>query len=191
MILTITESVVEAAALEWLKGLGYEYLPGPDIACDGASPERASYADVILTGRLRKALEAINPHIPAEVLEDTCKKVLRSENPSLILNKRNFHKMLVDGVDVEYRNREGRIIGDKVWLVDFTNPERNDWLVVNQFTVVEGQRTRRPDIVVFVNGLPLAVIELKNSADENATIKGAFYQFETYKTDIPSFIPVQ
>jgi type I restriction enzyme R subunit len=182
----LLESIVEAAAIDWFKGLGYEYLPGPDIACDGIKPERASYADVILTGRLRKALEAINPHIPAEVLEDACKKVLRSESPSLILNNRYFHKMLVDGVDVEYRNREGRIIGDKVWLVDFDNPERNDWLVVNQFTVVEGQRTRRPDIVVFVNGLPLATIELKNPADENATLKGAFYQFETYKTDIPS-----
>ena len=182
----ITESVVEEAAIDWLKGLGYQYLPGPDIACDGTKPERASYADVALSDRLRAALGSLNPDIPAEALEDAFKKLTRSESPSLILNNRQFHKMLADGMDVEYRTREGRIVGDKVWLVDFADPERNDWLVVNQFTVVEGQRTRRPDIVVFVNGLPLAVIELKNPADENATIKGAFNQFETYKTDIPS-----
>jgi len=186
MILTITESVVEEAALDWFKGLGYQYLPGPDIACDGVSPERASYADVILTDRLRTALHALNPHIPADALEDALKKVLRSESPGLILNNRHFHKILADGVDVEYRNKEGRVVGDKVWLFDFSQPERNDWLVVNQFTIVEGQRTRRPDIVVFVNGLPLAVLELKNPADENATIKGAFNQFETYKSGIPS-----
>jgi len=182
----ITESVVEEAALDWFKGLGYQYLPGPDIACDGIKPERASYADVMLSGRLRASLHALNPHTPADALEDAFKKVMRSESPSLILNNRHFHRMLADGIDVEYRNKEGRVVGDKVWLVNFSDPERNDWLVVNQFTVVEGQRTRRPDIVVFVNGLPLAAIELKNPADENATIKGAFNQFETYKSDIPS-----
>jgi len=182
----VTESIVEEAAVDWFKGLGYQYLPGPDIACDGIKPERASYTDVILAGRLRSALRNLNPAIPIDALEDAFKKVLRSESPGLIWNNRQFHQMLVEGIDVEYRNKEGRIIGDKVWLVDFSNPERNDWLVVNQFTVVEGQRTRRPDIVVFVNGLPLAVIELKNPADENATIRGAFNQFETYKSDIPS-----
>jgi type I restriction enzyme R subunit len=185
-ITTITESVVEEAALDWFKGLGYQYLPGPDIACDGTRPERASYADVILSDRLWAALRSLNPDIPAEALEGAFKKVTRSESPSLILNNRHFHRMLADGVDVEYRNKEGRVVGDKVWLVDFTDLERNDWLVVNQFTAVEGQHTRRPDIVVFFNGLPLAVIELKNPADENATIKGAFNQFETYKSDIPS-----
>ena len=182
----ITESVVEEAALDWFKGLGYQYLPGPDIACDGKKPERAGYADVLLSARLQAALDASNPNIPAEALEDAFKKVTRSESPGLILNNRQFHKMLADGIDVEYRNKDGRIVGDKVWLVDFADPERNDWLVVNQFTVVEGQRTRRPDMVVFVNGLPLAVIELKNPADESATIKGAFNQFETYRSDIPS-----
>jgi type I restriction enzyme R subunit len=182
----ITESVVEEATLDWFKGLGYQYLPGPDIACDGPRPETASYADVILPGRLWAALHALNPYIPADALEDAFKKVTRPESPSLIVNNRNFHRMLADGVDVEYRNKEGRVVGDKVWLVDFTDPERNDWLVVNQFTVVEGQHTRRPDIVVFVNGLPLAIIELKNPADENVTIRGAFNQFETYKSDIPA-----
>jgi type I restriction enzyme R subunit len=186
MSATILESVVEEATLDWFKGLGYQYLPGPNIACDGIRPERASYADVILSDRLRAALRALNPTIPAEALEDAFKKVLRSESPSLILSNRQFHRMLADGIDVEYRNKEGRVVGDKVWLVDFSDPERNDWLAVNQFTVVEGQHTRRPDIVVFVNGLPLAIIELKNPTDENATIKGAFNQFETYKSDIPS-----
>jgi len=182
----IVESIVEQAALAWFEYLGYKILQGSDIAPGELSSERGNYSEVLLTKRLHSSVFSINPNIPADALEDAYKKVLRSESPSLILNNRHFHRMLVDGVDVEYRNKEGRVIGDKVWLVDFFHPDRNDWLVVNQFTVVEGQRTRRPDIVVFVNGLPLAVIELKNPADENATMKGAFNQFETYKTDIPA-----
>jgi type I restriction enzyme R subunit len=183
---TITESDVEEAAIDWFRDLGYQYLPGPDIACDGRYPERGSYADVLLVDRLRSALDRLNPHIPAEALEDAFRKVTRPDSPSLIVNNRQFHKMLTEGVDVEYHNEEGRIVGDKVWLVDFAHPESNDWLVVNQFTVIEGQQNRRPDLVVFVNGLPLAVIELKNPADENATIKAAYKQFQTYKMDIPS-----
>jgi type I restriction enzyme R subunit len=185
----LTESVVEEAAIDWFRGLGYQYLAGPDIASDGPYPERASYADVLLEERLRSALVALNPRIPVEVLEDAFRKVTRPDSPSLIVNNRQFHKMLTEGVDVEYHNEEGRIVGDKVWLVDFTHPESNDWLVVNQFTVIEGQQNRRPDLVVFVNGLPLAVIELKNPADENATIKAAYNQLQTYKTDIPSLFP--
>jgi len=185
-IATITESIVEEAAIEWFKSLGYQYLFGPDIACDGLHPERSSYEDVILIERLRAALISLNPDISAEALEDAFRKLTRSDSPSLVLNNRQFHKMLANGIDVEYRHSDGRIVGDKVWLADFDNPERNDWLVVNQFTVVEGQRNRRPDLLVFVNGLPFAVIELKNPADENATIKGAFNQIETYKSDIPS-----
>ena len=186
MSTTILELTVEEAAIDWFRGLGYQHLPGPDIACDGPYPERESYADVVLEERLRSALVALNPDIPAEALEDAFRKVTRPDSPSLIVNNRQFHKMLTEGVDVEYRNEEGRIVGDKAWLVDFTHPERNDWLVVNQFTVIEGQQNRRPDVVVFVNGLPLAVIELKNPADENATIKAAYNQFQTYKMDIPS-----
>ncbi len=182
----IMESIVEEAAIDWLESLGYKHLFGPDIACDGPHPERASYADVVLIERLRIALISLNPDIPSEALEDALRKITRSESPSLILNNRQFHKMLAEGVDVEYRNEEGRIVGNKAWLADFDNPDRNDWLVANQFTVIEGQRNRRPDLVVFVNGLPLAVIELKNPADVNATIKGAFNQLETYKSDIPS-----
>jgi type I restriction enzyme, R subunit len=134
-------------------------------------------------------LVSLNPDIPSEALEDAFRKSTRPDSPSLIVNNRQFHKMLTEGVDVEYRNEEGRIVGDKVWLVDFAYPESNDWLVVNQFTVIEGQQNRRPDLVVFVNGMPLAVIELKNPADENATIKAAYNQFQTYKMDIPSLFP--
>ena len=187
--LAVTESTVEEAAIDWFKDLGYQYLPGPDIACDGSYPERGSYTDVVLEKRLRTALLFLNPNIPADALEDAFKKVTRPGSPSLIVNNRQFHKMLAEGVDVEYRNEEGRIVGDKVRLLDFAVPENNDWLVVNQFTVIEEQRNRRPDLVVFVNGLPLAVIELKNPADENATIKSAYNQFQTYKMDIPSLFP--
>ncbi|NQT48379.1 MAG: type I restriction endonuclease subunit R, partial [Chloroflexi bacterium] len=183
---TITESVVEEAAIEWLTDLGYDYLPGPDIAFDGPCPERDGYADVVLVGRLRSALERLNPGIPAEALEDAFRKVTRPDSPSLVINNRQFHKMLTEGMDVEYRHEDGRIVGDKVRLIDFAEPDNNDWLVVNQFTVVEGQYNRRPDIVAFVNGLPLAVIELKNPANENATLKTAYNQFQTYKTEIPS-----
>jgi type I restriction enzyme R subunit len=186
MSATVLESVLEEAAIDWFKVLGYKHLFGPDIACDGIHPERTSYADVVLVERLRSALTSLNHSIPAEALEDALRKVTRSESPSLVLNNRQFHKMIADGIDVEYRDKDGRIVGDKVWLADFDNPEQNDWLVTNQFTTVEGQRNRRPDLVVFVNGLPLAVIELKNPADVNATLKGAFNQFETYKSDIPS-----
>jgi type I restriction enzyme R subunit len=182
----ITESVVEEAALDWFRNLGYQYLLGPDIACDGPYPERGSYADVVLVERLRSALSLLNPNIPIEAIEDAFRKVTRPDSPSLIVNNRQFHKMLTDGVDVEYRSEDGRIVGDKVWLVDFAHPGRNHWLVVNQFTVIEGQQNRRPDVVVFVNGLPLAVIELKNPADEEATIKAAYNQLQTYKQDIPS-----
>ena len=119
---TITESVVEEAALDWFRDLGYQYVGGPDIACDGSKPERTSYADVILPDRLWAAMCSLNLDIPAETLEDAFKKVMRSESPSLILNNQLFHKMLTDGVNVEYRNKEGRIAYDKVWLVDFAYP---------------------------------------------------------------------
>ncbi|MBN1189479.1 MAG: type I restriction endonuclease subunit R [Dehalococcoidales bacterium] len=184
-MISMMESVVEEAAIEWFKALGYQYLFGPDIACDSISPERESYSQVILLDRLQKALGTINPRVPDSAIEEACRKVSRPESPNLIINNRQFHKMVTNGVDVEYRNESGDIIGDKVWLLDFNNPDNNDWLAVNQFTVIEGQN-RRPDIVVFINGLPLAVLELKNPADENATIRTAYNQLQTYKTDIPS-----
>jgi type I restriction enzyme R subunit len=184
----ITESDVELAALDILEELEYNTLYGPDIAPppEGTKPERKTYSDVVLLERLARAIDKINPAIPKEAKEEAIKKVLRTESPRLIVNNQSFHRMLVNGLDVEYRNKDGRITGDKVWLFDFEKPERNEFLAVNQFTVIENNCNRRPDIVIFVNGFPLAVIELKNPADENATVWTAFSQFETYKNEIPS-----
>jgi type I restriction enzyme R subunit len=171
-----TESAIEQAALDWFKDLGYTVLFGGDIAPEEPTSERSDYGEVILSGRLMTAFARINPTIPPEALEDAFRKVTRPSSPSLVGNNRAFHKMLSDGIEVEYRTPDGHIKGDKVWLVDFETPDNNDWLAVNQFTVLENHINRRPDLVIFVNGLPLAVIELKNAADENATIWSAFHQ---------------
>jgi len=184
--MTLTESLVEEASLSWLASLGYTSIFGPDIAPEEPASERASFLDVLLTRRLGDALSRLNPGIPADALEEALRKVSRSQSPSLLANNRAFHKMLIDGVSVEYQRKDGSIAGDHARLVDFENPENNEFLAINQFTVIEGQQNRRPDIVIFVNGLPLAVIELKNPADENATIQTAFQQLQTYKNDIPS-----
>lgn len=185
-----SESVVEDAALEWFEGLGYAIAHGPEIAPDAGGSERASYADVLLIDRLRNTLFTLNPDIPAECLEEVIKRLQRPELSTLIENNRAFHSLLRDGVDVEYRLPDGSSKGDKVWLFDFNDPDRNDWLAVNQFTVVEkigaNQHDRRPDVVIFVNGIPLAVIELKNAADEEADIWTAYKQVQTYKAEIPS-----
>ena len=180
------ESVVEEAALEWLDGLGYAVKHGPDIAAEEPESERADYGQVVLVGRLRDALTKLNPELPFEALDDAFRKVTTLDSPSLVAKNRAFHRMLVDGVEVEYRRSDGSIAGDRARLVDFDDVNANDWLAVNQFTVVESPHNRRPDIVVFINGLPLAVVELKNAADENATIQNAFRQLQTYKTQIPS-----
>jgi len=180
------ESTVEQAALSWFEELGYAVAHGPTIAPGEPEAERDSFGDVILVGRLRAAIDRLNPDIPAEAREEAFRKVLRPESPSLVGTNRAFHAMLRDGVEVEYRTDDGTIRGDRVWLVDFEEPARNDWLVVNQFAVIEGQHHRRPDVVVFVNGLPLGVIELKNAADEDATIWDAWHQLQTYKREIPS-----
>ena len=184
-LIGFTESEVEIAAVEWFSRLGYAVLFGPDIAPGEPAAERDGYDQVVLVGRLQEAIGRLNPEIPEGAREDALRKVLLPESPALVTSNRAFHRMLVDGVEVEYRADDG-IRGDTVRLVDFDDPEQNDWLVVNQFTVVEGQINRRPDVVVFVNGLPLAVIELKNAADENATIWTAWNQFQTYKHQIPS-----
>ena len=185
MTFKFTESVVEIACLDYFGQLGYAYLPAPEIASDGLFAERAEYGETILKRRLRDALVKINPSIPAAAIEDAIRKVTRTDSPTLIVNNRAFHKMLTDGVDVQYRRADGRDVTDKVWLLDFAHPENNDWLVVNQFTVIENHVNRRPDVVVFVNGLPLAVIELKNPADEQATVRNAYNQFQTYKAQVP------
>jgi type I restriction enzyme, R subunit len=166
--------------------LGYAVATGPDIAPEGANAERATFADVVLVGRLRAALGKINPTIPADAIEEAVRKVTHADTPSLIENNRRIHRLLTEGVDVEYSRPDGSVAGDKVWLIDFARPEDNDFLAVNQFTVVEDRHTRRLDVVVFVNGLPLAVLELKNPMNENATIESAFKQLQTYKAELPS-----
>ncbi len=183
-----SESVVEDAALAWLEGLGYGVLSGPAIAAGEPGAERTDpgYRDVVLERRLRQALVALNPGLPAEALEDAFRKLTRVDAPTLVARNRAVHRKLLDGVDVEYRRPDGSIAGDQARVLDFDVPENNDWLVVNQFTVSENQHTRRADVVVFVNGLPLAVIELKNAADEDATIWTAFQQLQTYQAQIPS-----
>ena len=143
---------------------------------------------MVLIGRLRNAIEQLNPAIPAEARDDALRKVLRVGTPSLTQTNRAFHRMLRDGVAVEYSRPDGSIAGDHVRLVDFGNPLASDWLAVNQFTVIEGQHNRRPDIVAFVNGLPLGVIELKNAADEDATIWSAYAQLQTYNAEIASLL---
>lgn len=181
----ITESHVEEAALEWLRELGYEIANGPDISPEGARPERASYGDVILEDRLNHALRAINPALPDNLFEDVTRKIFQSETPSLIEENRRLHRLMVDGVDVEVMRDDGSISGEKAWLIDFEHSDRNEFLAVNQFTVIEDGFDRRPDIVLFINGLPVGVIELKNAADTDATIDRAFQQTQTYKNQIP------
>jgi type I restriction enzyme R subunit len=182
------ESVVEEAALEWLEELGYAIAHGPDIAAGEPAAERndPSYRDVVLERRLRHALARLNPSLPPEALEDAYRKLTRVDAPSLIERNRAAHRMLVDGITVEYHRADGSIAGAQARVLDFDAPDNNDWLAVNQFTVAEGQHTRRPDVVLFVNGLALAVIELKNAADENATIWSAFHQIQTYQAQIPA-----
>ena len=184
----LTESTVEEAALEIFGALNYTILHGPTIAPGEMFAERTSYGDVVLLKRLREALTRINPQIPADALDDAVRKMTRTETPSLVENNRSFHHSLTDGVPVEFR-REDRIVHDTARLFDFETVENNDWVAVNQFTIEENRRNRRPDVVVFVNGLPLAVLELKNLADENATIRDAFNQLQTYKNEIPSLFP--
>jgi type I restriction enzyme R subunit len=182
----LNEGTVEDITLGWFRGLGYDIAHGPTLAPGEPGSERETYGDVLLTERLRASIERLNPSIPAEAKEEAFRKVLRVDGPDLITANRRFHTMLRDGVEVEYPRADGSIAGDHVRLVDFTKTENNDWLALNQFTVVEGQVNRRPDVVVFVNGIPLSVIELKNPTDENATIWSAYEQLQTYKKQVPA-----
>ncbi|MEA4909170.1 MAG: type I restriction endonuclease subunit R [Anaerolineaceae bacterium] len=187
---TFAESTIEQAAINWLTGLGYTYAFGPEIACDGERPERGDYLETVLVGRLQNAIAHINRELPAQAQEEALYKVTHPGKPSLLLNNHAFHHLLINGVEVEYKNEDGRTVSGRAYLVDFSDADNNDWLVVNQYTVKathqNGMVNRRPDMVVFLNGLPLAVIELKNAADENATIWSAFNQLQTYKNDIPA-----
>jgi len=186
MTAPFAESVVEQAALAWLEATGWRVAHGPEIAPDMPEAERADYGEVVLSTRLRDALARLNPTLPAEALEDAYRKLTRPGGADLVQRNRALHRLLVDGVTVEYRDAEGAIRGAQARVIDFDDPAGNDWLAVNQFTVVENKHTRRPDVVLFVNGLPLAVLELKSAASEDATIWTAFQQLQTYKAEVPA-----
>jgi type I restriction enzyme R subunit len=184
-----TESVVEEAALGWLEALGWTVRNGLEIAPGELGAERTDYGQVVLADRLRQALVRLNPRLPAEALEDAFRKVIRVEGATLEARNRAFHRTLVDGVTVEYRRPDGSIAGAQVRVLDFARTDvtdENDWLAVNQFTVTENKHNRRLDVVLFINGLPLVLIELKNAADENATIWSAFQQLQTYRAELPA-----
>jgi type I restriction enzyme R subunit len=181
----ITENIIEAFAIELLDKLGYEYIYAPDIAYDGENPERDSYAQVLLLNRLQSAVKRINHSIPVDARAEAIKEVQRIALPELLSNNETFHRLLTEGIPVSKRV-DGDDRGDRVWLIDFKNPHNNDFVVANQFTIIENGNNKRPDVILFVNGIPLVVIELKNAADENTTINSAFKQVETYKAIIPS-----
>ncbi len=180
------EAMVEDISLELLASLGYATAHGPDIAPDASGSERPSYGDVILRKRLEAAVDRLNPTIPPSARAEAIARVLNAETPSLVEENRRIHRLMAEGVDVEFHGPDGVIKGDKVRLIAFDDVAANDWLAVNQFTVIETRKDRRADVVVFINGLAVGVIELKNAADENATLESAFKQFETYRTEIPS-----
>ena len=182
---TLTESKIEEFAIGLFEQLGYRYLYGPDIAPDGTNPKRVSFEEVVMVESLRHAVYRINHTLPQEVCNEAINQVLRIASPDLLSNNETFHRMLTEGVSVSV-HKEGAERGELVWLVDFDNPQNNDFTVVNQYTIVENNHNKRPDILLFVNGLPLVIIELKNAADENATVQSAFRQMETYKETIPS-----
>jgi len=181
-----TESIVEEAALAWLDGLGYSILYGPTIAPEEPLAEREHYGQVVLEGRLRQSLRRLNPQAPPDALEEAFRKVTRPDSPSLVGANHTVHRYLMEGVPVEFQRADGSMGGDQIRLLDYDAPANNEFLAVNQFTVVENKHERRPDIVIFVNGLPLAVLELKNAVTESATIWTAFNQLQTYKAQIPA-----
>jgi type I restriction enzyme, R subunit len=179
----MTEDQLEQETLAWLIDVGWQHRHGPELAPEGSTPERSDYRQVLLTGRLRQAINLLNPGVPQAARDDALKQVLDLGTPSLLAANRQFHKLLLNGVPVQYQH-EGETRGDFVRLVDWATPARNEWLAVNQFCIKGQRHTRRPDIVLFVNGLPLVLLELKNPADVNADVWKAFEQIETYKEQI-------
>lgn len=181
----LTENKIEEFAIKLLERLGYEYVYAPDIAHDGENPERTSYEEILLIDRLKEAVKRINPSIPSDAQEEAIKEVQRINSPELLTNNESFHRFLTEGIPVSKRV-DGDDRGDRVWLIDFENPANNQFVAANQYTVIENGNNKRPDVILFVNGIPLVVLELKNAADENATVKSAFKQLQTYKEIIPS-----
>jgi|CXWL01.1.fsa_nt_gi type I restriction enzyme R subunit len=181
----LTESAIEDFAIRLFERLGYSYIHAPDIAPDSDRPERSRYDEVILSQRLATAVKRINPDVPPHALNEALKEIGHIHSPELLANNEVFHRLLTEGVKVSYQ-QNGNERGGLVWLVDFANPDNNEFVVANQFTVIENNQNKRPDVILFVNGLPLVVMELKNASDENATVKSAYQQLETYKKTIPS-----
>ena len=181
----LLESDIEQMLIDQLKAKGYQYLYGPDIAPDGETPMRASFDEVVLRDKLEAAVRKLNPSLPYSVQDEAVKTVLRISSPDVLANNEEFHRLLTEGVPVSV-HKDGVERGARVWLIDFNDPWNNEFTVVNQFTIIENGHNRRPDVLLFVNGLPLVIFELKNAADENATIQSAFRQIETYKQQIPS-----
>jgi len=181
-----TESEIEQAALAWFESAGWTVRHGTEIAAGASTAERADYGQVVLERRVRDALAQLNPGLPAEALEEAFRRLTRPQSADLIARNRLAHRLLVEGVTVEYRTAEGHIRGAQAQVIDFESIEANDWLAVNQFSVAENRHSRRPDIVLFVNGLPLAIVELKNAVDEGATVWSAYEQIQTYQAEIPS-----
>ncbi|MBU1198881.1 MAG: type I restriction endonuclease subunit R [Nanoarchaeota archaeon] len=181
----MNEEEIEKESLSILQDLGYEVLYGPDCGPESDNPLRKSYSEVVLVDKLKQTIAKLNPNIPASAREEALKKVLRTESPDLLINNQRFHNLLVNGVPVQYRDKD-RIKDDMVWLIDFNNPKKNEFLAINQFTIIE-KDNRRPDVIIFINGLPLVVLEFKNPADEKAGVKSAYNQFfNTYIHKIPS-----
>ncbi len=181
----MNENLIEAFAIELLTILGYEHIYAPNIAPDSENKERESFAEVLLLDRLKTAVKRINPSIPAEAQAEAIKEIKRIASPELLTNNETFHRLLTEGIPVSKRV-DGDDRGDRVWLIDFKNPLNNDFVVANQFTIIENGNNKRPDILLFVNGIPLVLVELKNAVDENTTTHSAFKQVETYKVIIPS-----
>ena len=181
----MTEDQLEQETLTWLSDIGYTHIYGPDIAYDGSVPERMNYQEIILTNRLRTAIARLNPTIPLAAREEALQQVRDLNTPVLLSANRRLHNFLINSVPIEYQ-RDGETRGDFVRLIDFDTPSNNEWLAINQFSIKGEKHTRRPDIILFVNGLPLVLIELKNPADERADIWKAFDQIQTYKEQIPT-----
>ena len=181
----MTENEIEKLAIALLEHQGYTYINGVHLAPDAPDSERTTFEEVVLKQRLENAVRRINPTIPLDAQQDAVKQILRIASPDVLSNNETFHRLLTEGIPVTKRVN-GQERGDRVFLIDFENPLHNEFLVVNQFTIVENGVNKRPDIILFVNGLPLVVIELKNATDDKTTIQSAFRQIETYKAMISS-----
>ena len=179
----INEEILEKNSIEWFKEIGYQFIDGPDIAPDSKSPERDDFRKVILEDRLRSTLQRLNPEVPTKTIDAAVIQITNPNIPGLVASNRQFHIWMTKGLPITFME-DNREIGIRLKIIDFDNTDKNDWLVVNQLAI-HGSKNRRPDVIVYINGLPIAVIELKNPANEKTDIWDAFNQLRTYKVDIP------